>query len=253
MKIVLLAEFNTELCVEYLKELLKRKMTLHSIILIGDSLDEDRRKIVLDRTGGLYKKPTLSEVLLGIKVPVFISDDINSQYTYELLDYLEPDIVVFEGSRIISLGIFDMPSIGFLNCHMGILPYFRGCSCVEWSILKDRPVGATCHFVEKDVDAGPIVYRAILGDADSFSYHEIRTKGIYLAARVMAEGVEQLSQHGVRKETCVKYPKGPWHSPMRDKDMLRMVTKKTLEGTYIPKVWEDVKDIPTINIELPQI
>ncbi|HYD20745.1 MAG TPA: formyltransferase family protein, partial [Flavipsychrobacter sp.] len=48
---------------------------------------------------------------------------------------------------------------GVLNCHMGILPRYKGMDVVEWPLLlndKDN-VGVTTHFMDKGVDTGRII------------------------------------------------------------------------------------------------
>ena len=50
-------------------------------------------------------------------------------------------------------------SFGVLNCHMGILPKYRGMDVVEWPFLEnDRlNVGITCHLMDKGIDTGDIL------------------------------------------------------------------------------------------------
>ena len=49
--------------------------------------------------------------------------------------------------------------IGVLNCHMGILPNYRGMDIIQWAILEKRLdlIGLSCHIMTEKIDEGPIV------------------------------------------------------------------------------------------------
>lgn len=54
-----------------------------------------------------------------------------------------------------------------VNLHMGISPYYRGCSCNFWAAYEGHPelVGATIHLLSKGLDSGDILYHALPGFA----------------------------------------------------------------------------------------
>ncbi|MFC4357687.1 methionyl-tRNA formyltransferase [Halobium salinum] len=77
-----------------------------------------------------------------------------------LVERLAPDMVVAVGFRhILPPEILSVPERGCLNLHPGLLPETRGFNPNVWSIVEDRPAGATLHFMDEGVDAGPIVAR----------------------------------------------------------------------------------------------
>tara|TARA_Y100000590_G_scaffold45437_2_gene48242 strand:- start:14706 stop:15497 length:792 start_codon:yes stop_codon:yes gene_type:complete len=47
----------------------------------------------------------------------------------------------------------------FLNSHKGYLPNVRGLSSTKWSVLTNKPFGASVHLMDSGIDTGPIVYR----------------------------------------------------------------------------------------------
>ena len=53
--------------------------------------------------------------------------------------------------------------IGFLNCHGGHLPKYRGNACANWAILNGEPfIGATTHLMEPNsLDSGPVLHQDI--------------------------------------------------------------------------------------------
>jgi folate-dependent phosphoribosylglycinamide formyltransferase PurN len=58
---------------------------------------------------------------------------------------------------IIKNNIIKSFHIGIINDHWAALPYIRGRSSIEYSLLYGIPVAATTHIVEEDVDSGGII------------------------------------------------------------------------------------------------
>lgn len=94
-------------------------------------------------------------------IPVFFVHDLNSKKVVSKLIELKPDLTVFTGGGMIRENILKNSGAGILNCHMGILPQYRGMDVVEWPILnKDfNNIGLTVHFMEKGVDTGDILLK----------------------------------------------------------------------------------------------
>ena len=60
---------------------------------------------------------------------------------------------------MIAQEILELAGRGLLNCHMGILPRYRGMDVVEWPVLEERLLEArmTVHVMDKGVDIGDIL------------------------------------------------------------------------------------------------
>ena len=68
------------------------------------------------------------------------------------------DIGYHRLSQIIRRDLIDCFRIGILNDHWAALPFIRGRSSIEWTVLLSLPLAATVHFVEPEVDTGAIVH-----------------------------------------------------------------------------------------------
>jgi folate-dependent phosphoribosylglycinamide formyltransferase PurN len=92
-------------------------------------------------------------------IPTIYCDDLNDTVVVETLQQIQPDMVVFTGGGLIRTDVLDNSGAGVLNCHMGVLPRYRGMDVVEWAILEDAfdQVGMTVHFMDKGVDTGDII------------------------------------------------------------------------------------------------
>ena len=67
------------------------------------------------------------------------------------------DIAIHKLSFIIRPALIQAFTHGILNDHLGVLPFVRGRSTLEYSLLYGFPSGATVHFIDEGVDTGDLV------------------------------------------------------------------------------------------------
>lgn len=81
-----------------------------------------------------------------------------------LLDAVRPDLVVCMGFPWkIPVDALEVPSLGWLNGHPSLLPEHRGPIPMSWAIRNgDREIGITFHFMDAELDTGPIVAQRAL-------------------------------------------------------------------------------------------
>jgi len=92
-------------------------------------------------------------------IPIYYCQDLNDASVLEGLNTLKPEVIVFTGGGLIRKDVLASAGAGVLNCHMGMLPSYRGMDVVEWPILKGDLVhiGLTVHFMDEGVDTGDIL------------------------------------------------------------------------------------------------
>lgn len=105
-------------------------------------------------------------------VDVVVCDTLNDQVVHDYLRKTKPKLVAFVGGGIISEKTLDISGDGVLNCHGGLLPWYRGLDIYEWPLLEKHPdvIGCTTHFMSKNVDEGDIfyLYRYDISGLDTF-------------------------------------------------------------------------------------
>lgn len=130
--------------------------------------------------------------------------DLNGAESIDLLKQLGPDLLILGGTGIIRRGLLDIPRIGTVNAHMGLLPKYRGMNVTEWSALNNDPVGVTVHFVDEGVDTGEILYREIIDVTDCPSIERLRAKVSRRQHQILAECVRMFIDgkevHPIRQE-----------------------------------------------------
>ena len=100
----------------------------------------------------------------------------NSANLIDDLTNLKIDIGAFCGGGLLRNRFLESFSFGVLNCHMGVLPKYRGMDVVEWPFLENenRQVGVTCHLMDKGIDTGDIL-EIVKVDSDKFeNFIELR-------------------------------------------------------------------------------
>ncbi|MGC4100307.1 formyltransferase family protein [Ferruginibacter sp.] len=84
---------------------------------------------------------------------------VNDTACKQLLEQLQPDIVVVNGTRIISKKILQCTNAVFINMHVGITPWYRGSHGGYWALYNNdaENFGTTIHFVDVGVDTGVVL------------------------------------------------------------------------------------------------
>jgi len=95
----------------------------------------------------------------NFEIPVIYCNTLNESVAVNTLKKFKPDIVVFTGGGLIRNDVLENSGTGVLNCHMGVLPQYRGMDVIEWPMLEDNfeEIGMTVHFMDKGVDTGDII------------------------------------------------------------------------------------------------
>jgi folate-dependent phosphoribosylglycinamide formyltransferase PurN len=89
-------------------------------------------------------------------------DSINSDRVCATLRELQPDVVVINGTRILTEDVLKSCNAIFINCHAGITPMYRGSHGGYWALVNGDSLhcGVTVHLVDKGIDTGKVIYQA---------------------------------------------------------------------------------------------
>ena len=87
------------------------------------------------------------------------TDALDTQRAIDAVRVLQPDLLIHAGASILRRPIIELPRLGILNAHMGLLPEYRGVNVVEWAWLNGDPVGCSVHLIDAGIDTGPLLAR----------------------------------------------------------------------------------------------
>lgn len=86
---------------------------------------------------------------------------INTNEVKDLLQIIQPDVVIVNGTRIISKRILSSINCPIINTHAGITPKYRGVHGGYWALVSEdkKNCGVTVHLVDEGIDTGSILYQ----------------------------------------------------------------------------------------------
>ena len=97
---------------------------------------------------------------LNLSENIFFSNDIYYEKTKNKLVKFNLDLVILAWwPYIIKKPLFKITKIGFLNFHPSFLPYNRGKHYYFWNIIEGNPFGVSLHFIDENIDSGPIAFQ----------------------------------------------------------------------------------------------
>ena len=127
----------------YLASILSQN--LKDIVVICDSktISEKDKMIWEERTGGSFERVDNGRATIyqmeEAQIPFYFVDNHNNHKTRRLIDSLSVKVLLNAGTpRRLKPEIFGCVQHGCINVHPGLLPYYRGCSAVEWALFNDE-------------------------------------------------------------------------------------------------------------------
>ena len=140
---------------------------------------------------------TLRDLAVLHRFPLAIVKDHNNATAQRLLREWRADAVAFTGGGLIRRAVLDIPRIGVINCHLGLLPRYRGMDVVEWPVSEHTngeppAVGLTVHLMDPGVDTGPVLLQRRLDLRPGDTFAAIRTRIEPLMVEMMLEAIRGL-------------------------------------------------------------
>lgn len=101
-----------------------------------------------------------NKVEIDKNIPVYNVSSINSKEARALLSRIAPDIVFMQSREMVCEDVLKFAKIGFIGCHPGILPEYRGAYAPFWAVLNlglDK-LGFTVYLADKGIDTGKTIF-----------------------------------------------------------------------------------------------
>ena len=108
-----------------------------------------------------YPKPdaVLEAAAKRLQRPCYTLANVNDERFVSTVRSLAPDLLVsMSFDQILGAGIRAAAPFGFINCHAGALPFYRGRNALNWALLNgESRIGITVHHVDDGIDTGDII------------------------------------------------------------------------------------------------
>jgi hypothetical protein len=164
------------------------------------------------------------------RIPIRYVDDHNSPSGKALLRALEPDLLVLGATGVIGREILDIPRLGTLGCHYGLLPKLRGVNVIEWAILHDEPVGVSIFWVDAGVDTGDVVLQRRIPVTPGETIARLRRKSADAGKALLVEAVSMIVR-GTAPRVPQRREDGKQFFTMHPR-LLQLVEQKLAENIY---------------------
>lgn len=148
-------------------------------------------------------------------VKCYSVDSINSVTSIKNILLCSPDIIIVNGTRIISKQVLEAVQIPVINMHMGITPKYRGVHGGYWALANDDAAncGVTIHMVNTGIDTGDVIKqkRIAVEKEDNFvTYPYIQMgEGIRLELEIL----DEFKKTGKIKTQKIELPSMIWSHP----------------------------------------
>ena len=141
------------------------------------------------------RDPVLQEWAEKLSVPFFPAENVNSPDFLDWADTFKADLFIsMSFNQILREQIINFAPLGFINCHAGALPFYRGRNPLNWAIINDEPhFGVTVHYVDEGIDTGDIINQKLCDITDEDDYNSLLEKAYKECASLLAKSIDELS------------------------------------------------------------
>lgn len=186
----------------------------------------------------------LAAVARGAGCDVHFTRNINHDDTCQVLEAMEPDIILVIGwSQLCHERFRNIPAIGLIGFHPAPLPAFRGRAAIPWTILaRLDQTAATLFWIDEGCDTGDILMQSPFAVTHDETARTLYDKHIEALCKMLPRAVEQVAngqitrirQDPLRASYCARRrPEDgriDWTRPAQELDRLVRAVGRTLSG-----------------------
>lgn len=130
-------------------------------------------------------------------------DSVNSKQCRAFIKEVNPDLIIVNGTRIISKKVLNSTNAIFINTHVGITPRYRGVHGGYWAMVNDDldNCGVTVHLVDAGIDTGGVLFQETIQPTPSDNFLTYPYMQVGEGIKLMAKAIEDFS-NGILEEDC---------------------------------------------------
>ncbi|MCY6483565.1 methionyl-tRNA formyltransferase [Clostridium aestuarii] len=189
-----------------------------SLIKILDAEDIEVKGVILRYSS---QDPVLREIGESADIPVYVEKNVNSEKFVKFAKELNLDLSIsMSFDQIIKKELRETSKNGFINCHAGKLPNFRGRNILNWALINDeKEIGITAHYIDDGIDTGDIISQAVIPIEEKDTYNTLLKKTHKKCPEVLLDAVYKIKENraDVIKQSHIK---GSYFSYRRNGDEL---------------------------------
>jgi len=143
-----------------------------------------------------------------VGIPVLSTTNINDPIFLERLRNLKIDLVINMRTRsIFRQPLLELPRLGCINIHHGLLPDYRGTLCDLRALHENREAGFSIHQMIAKVDQGKIIKRVVVSPASlaEKNYQNYLRKSASLEKQALTETINHVLNNGILPDSTSQY------------------------------------------------
>tara|TARA_B100000686_G_scaffold234524_1_gene242268 strand:- start:4575 stop:5468 length:894 start_codon:yes stop_codon:yes gene_type:complete len=155
--------------------------------------------------------PILKELAESHNIVFFTHPKVNSdEFLNKIKNYDCNLYVSMSFNQIFRRRIIEIPDLGFINCHAGKLPFYRGRNVLNWALINDeKEFGITVHFIDETIDTGDIIEQKMFPITDEDNYQSLLNTAYKGCAELLYESIKKIENNKVtRKNQTEIHPLG---------------------------------------------
>lgn len=145
--------------------------------------------------------PVLKQYAERLSVPFIPQENVNApEFITQLKGYGADLFVSMSFNQILRKAIIGAAPLGFINCHAGALPFYRGRNPLNWALINDESYfGVTAHYVDEGIDTGDIIVQHKVDILEQDDYSSLLEKAFVKCSEVLAEAVAHIAEDKVKR------------------------------------------------------
>lgn len=181
---------------EFAVPTLKALTSEHDVIAVFTQPDRPKGR------GGQLAESPVKAAASASKIPIYQPERIRRPESIELLQSLDPEIMVVVGyGQIIPQNIIDLPRHGVLNVHASLLPKYRGAAPIQWAVANgETETGVTIMQIDAGLDTGDMLLKAKTGIKADETAPELSTRLAPLGAELLLDAIRLIAQGKAHRE-----------------------------------------------------
>lgn len=118
-------------------------------------------------------------------------ENINSHEFISMANKYDCDLFVsMSFNQIFRQEILNIPKLKTINCHAGMLPFYRGRNILNWALINDeKEFGITVHYVDEGVDTGDIILQRGFPITDDDNYSTLLNTSYVECANILYDAI----------------------------------------------------------------
>ena len=140
--------------------------------------------------GNKIHESAVKKYAVSNNLKVLQPEKLKSSEFIDELKSLKPDLIIVVAFRMLPEIVWQMPKLGTFNLHASLLPKYRGAAPINWAIINgETETGVTTFFIDKEIDAGCILFNNRITIGEDTTAGELHDKLMNLGSELVLKTV----------------------------------------------------------------